>query len=130
MKKKLFALFGLVVVIGLFAGISIYFQQSGNENLKKVNIEVISKRDNYQETKEVKTDKEFLGEALVDEKIVTNYEDGQYGMYIRGVENMNDDEANQYWWCILVDGKSAPTGAESLVLEDGATYTLELKQGY
>ena len=51
-------------------------------------------------------------------------------MYIHGVKNMADDPSAQYWWSISVDGKSATQGADVLVLEDGKTYTLELKQGY
>lgn len=130
MKKKLLALISLIAVMGIFAGIAVYFQKEANSDLKTVHVEVISQRDNYEKTTSYKTDKEYLRELLEEENIVTNYEDSDYGMYIHGVENMNDDSANQYWWCILVNDESATTSADSIVLEDGTTYTLELKQGY
>lgn len=130
MKKKTKALIGLIVMFVIFAGIGYYFQQKGNENLKHITIEVISKRDNYEKTHDVKTEKENLGDVLKETKIVDKYEDSQYGMYIKSVDGLADDVTQQYWWAILVNGESATSGADALVLEDEAKYTLELKQGY
>lgn len=130
MKKKTKALIGLIVMVMVFAGIGFYFQKKGNENLKHITIEVISKRDNYEKTHDVKTVKENLGDVLKETKIVDEYEDSQYGMFIKSVDGLSDDTTQQYWWAILVNGESATSGADGLVLEDEAKYTLELKQGY
>ena len=43
---------------------------------------------------------------------------------------MEEDLANQYWWSVLVNGESAVTGAEQIVLEDGVTYSFVLMQGW
>lgn len=130
MKSKVRILVALLVTVVIFSGIGFYFYQSGNNDLKEVTVEIISKRDDFNEKENFKTDKEYLGDLLKEEKLVTDYEDSEYGMYIHGVKNMADDPSAQYWWSLSVDGKSATQGADSLVLEDGKTYTLELRQGY
>lgn len=130
MKSRVKILVALLVTIVIFSGIGFYFYQSGNNDLKEVTVEIISKRDDFNEKENFKTDKEYLGDLLKEEKLVTDYEDSEYGMYIHGVKNMADDPLAQYWWSLSVDGKSATQGADSLVLEDGKTYTLELRQGY
>lgn len=130
MKSRVKILVALLVTIVIFSGIGFYFYQSGNNDLKGVTVEIISKRDNFNEKENFKTDKEYLGDLLKEEKLVTDYEDSEYGMYIHGVKNIADDPSAQYWWSLSVDGKSATQGADSLVLEDGKTYTLELRQGY
>lgn len=130
MKSRVKILVALLVTIVIFSGIGFYFYQSGNNDLKEVTVEIISKRDDFNEKENFKTDKEYLGDLLKEEKLVTDYEDSEYGMYIHGVKNIADDPSAQYWWSLSVDGKSATQGADSLVLEDGKTYTLELRQGY
>lgn len=130
MKNRVKILVALLVAIVVFSGIGFYFYQRGNSDVKEVTVEIISKRDDFNEKENYKTNIEYLGDLLKEENIVTDYEDSEYGMYIHGVKNMADDPSAQYWWSISVDGKSATQGADVLVLEDGKTYTLELKQGY
>lgn len=130
MKNRVKILVALLVAIVVFSGIGFYFYQRGNSDVKEVTVEIISKRDDFNEKENYKTNIEYLGDLLKEENIVTDYEDSEYGMYIHGVKNMADDPSAQYWWSISIDGKSATQGADALVLEDGKTYTLELKQGY
>lgn len=130
MKNRVKILVALLVAIVVFSGIGFYFYQRGNSDVKEVTVEIISKRDGFNGKENFKTNHEYLGDLLKEENIVTDYEDSEYGMYIHGVKNMADDPSDQYWWSISVDGKSATQGADALVLEDGKTYTLELKQGY
>lgn len=130
MKNRAKILVALLVAIVVFSGIGFYFYQRGNSDVKEVTVEIISKRDGFNGKENFKTNHEYLGDLLKEENIVTDYEDSEYGMYIHGVKNMADDPSAQYWWSISVDGKSATQGADALVLEDGKTYTLELKQGY
>ena len=130
MKNRVKILVALLVAIVVFSGIGFYFYHRGKSDVKEVTVEIISKRDDFNEKENYKTNIEYLGDLLKEENIVTDYEDSEYGMYIHGVKNMADDPSAQYWWSISVDGKSATQGADALVLEDGKTYTLELKQGY
>ena len=130
MKNRVKILVALLVAIVVFSGIGIYFYQRANSEVKEVTVEIISKRDDFNEKENYKTNIEYLGDLLKEENIVTDYKDSEYGMYIHGVKNMADNPSAQYWWSIWGDGKSATQGADALVLEDGKTYTLELKQGY
>lgn len=77
----------------------------------------------------VKTDKEMLGEALTDEKLVDG-EDGPYGLFIKTVDGETADEANQEWWCLTKGGESVETGVDSTPVEDGAAYELTLMTGW
>ena len=122
MKNRVKILVALLVAIVVFSGIGFYFYQRGNSDVKEVTVEVVSKRDDFNEKENYKTNIEYLGDLLKEENIVTDYEDSEYGMYIHGVKNMADDPSAQYWWSISVDGKSATQGADALVLEDGKTY--------
>ena len=76
----------------------------------------------------VKTDKEMLGEALTDEKLVDG-EDGPYGLFIKTVDGETADDAKQEWWCLTKGGESVETGVDSTPVEDGATYELNLTTG-
>lgn len=77
----------------------------------------------------VKTDKEMLGEALTDEKLVDG-EDGPYGLYIKTVDGETADDAKQEWWCLTKGGESVETGVDSTPVEDGAVYELTLMTGW
>ena len=58
------------------------------------------------------------------------WEDSTYGIYIKGFYNILEDMDNQYWWCVMVDGESAVTGADEIILEEGKEYSFVLMQGW
>lgn len=96
MKNRVKILVALLVAIVVFSGIGFYFYQRGNSDVKEVTVEIISKRDDFNEKENYKTNIEYLGDLLKEENIVTDYEDSEYGMYIHGVKNMADDPSAQY----------------------------------
>lgn len=77
----------------------------------------------------VKTDKEMLGEALTDEKLVDG-EEGPYGLFVKTVDGETADDAKQEWWCLTKGGESVETGVDSTPVEDGAAYELTLMTGW
>lgn len=129
MKKRLKLVVSFVVVIGVLLGVGVYFKDKAEVGNKTIKIEIISSRDNYNEIFEYKTDLDNLGELLKEKKLI-GYEDSSYGMYIKEVKGMKEDQSNQYWWAILVNQESALSGANEIILKDQNVYTLELKQGY
>lgn len=129
MNKKSLLISSFLIIVLLLGGAFYFFKNEGNEDTKKVSIEVISTRDNYHETFTYKTNSKNLGELLKAEDLI-KYEDSSYGIYIREVKGIKDDQDNEYWWAILVNGESSVSGADDTILEDGTTYTLELKKGY
>lgn len=55
-------------------------------------------------------------------------EEGPYGLMIKsvlGTEHVY--ETTGYVWMIYVNGEQAQTGIDSIMIEDGATYTLKVE---
>lgn len=122
MKKRILALaLALVMVFALAAC-------SGKTANATVTVTVVH-GDGSTKDFTVKTDKEMLGEALTDEKLVDG-EEGPYGLFIKTVDGETADDANQEWWCLTKGGESVNTGVDSTPVEDGATYELTLTVGW
>ena len=127
MSKRLM----IILAVALIAVAGIYFvmRPLGNENMKEITLTIVSERDSFNETKNYRTDKEFLGEFLIDKKLV-EFQESQYGRYITAVKGMKSNDAEQYWWSIEVNGEPATLGMDQLVLEEGKTYSLTLRKGW
>ena len=76
----------------------------------------------------VKTDKEFLGEALVEHELITG-EDGQFGLYITSVNGMAIAEGEKAYWAIYKDGVLSMTGVDTTPIANGESYEL-VKESY
>lgn len=76
----------------------------------------------------VKTDKEYLGEALSEHELITG-EDGQYGLYITSVNGMAIAEGEQAYWALYKDGAYSMTGVDTTPIADGESYEL-VKEAY
>lgn len=131
-SKKQKIIVGLVfaaflLVIGTMAGVLTY--QQTHEGMKHFKVEVTSERDGYSETKDCKSEEEFLG-AYMRTFAGCEWQDSDYGIYITGFDGMREDVDNQYWWCVMVNGESAVTGADKIPLQEGDTYSFVLMQGW
>ena len=72
----------------------------------------------------IKTDKETLGEALIENNLVSG-ENGAYGLYIKSVNGIIADyDINQSYWAITKNGESVMTGADGVEISDGEHYEL------
>ncbi len=82
------------------------------------------------ETKtEVSTDKKTVGEALVEEGLVSG-EVGQYGLLVDTVNGVTVDyEKDGAYWAFYIDGEYAQTGVDSTDVVDGSTYTFKVEKG-
>ena len=76
----------------------------------------------------VRTDKEFLGEALTEHELITG-EDGQYGLYITAVNGMAIADGEQAYWALYKDGAYSMTGVDTTPIADGEHYEL-VKESY
>lgn len=117
----------ILVVIGVIAGVLNY--RATQEGMKEFQVEVVSERDSYSEIVDCKSDAEFLGEFLRTFESC-EWEESDYGIYIKGFDGMLEDIDNQYWWCVSVNGESAMTGADEIPLADGDVYNFTLMQGW
>lgn len=81
------------------------------------------------ETKwEVHTDKETVGEALTDEKLIFG-EDGPYGLYVKTVNGITlSYEESGYYWAFYEGDDYALKGVELTEIEDGKEYSFRAQK--
>lgn len=122
MKKRMLALaLALVLVLVLAA--------CGGKTVNAAFTVTVVHGDGSSKDFAVETDKETLGEALTDEKLIDG-EVGAYGMFVKTVDGETADDANQEWWCLTKGGGRVETGMDTTPVEDGATYELTLMVGW
>ena len=72
----------------------------------------------------IKTDKETVGEALVENNLVSG-EKGAYGLYVKFVNGIEADyDKNQSYWAFTKGGESLMTGVDGEKIEADAHYEL------
>lgn len=127
-KIMLAAVFAFILAVaGIAAGVLNY--RATQEGRKNFQVEVVSERDDYYQIGEYSTEEEYLG-AYMRTYEGCKWEESDYGIYIKGFNGMSEDIDNQYWWCVMVNGESATTGADEIPLQDGDTYSFVLMQGW
>lgn len=127
-KKVIIAVVALIAAIAVFAGVYFAFgRPETSAGSKTVTIEVVAP--NYSNTHKIKTDAEFLGDALKEEGIIEG-EESQYGLFITSVDSIKADDSKQQWWCITKGGADVMTGVDVTPIADGDTFELTLKEGY
>ena len=78
--------------------------------------------DEHKVTFTINTDKEILGDALIELGLVAG-EDSAYGLYVKRVNGvLADYDQGGYWWALYVNGEGAPVGVDSTPVEAGTTY--------
>lgn len=76
-------------------------------------------------TFEVKTDKETVGEALLDNGVIAG-EDGQYGLYVKTVngETVDYDKDGKYW-AFYINDEYGMTGVDTTEIIEGDSYAFK-----
>lgn len=127
-KITVAAIFAAVLAaVGILAAVLNYRQTEAG--VKHFKVEVTSERDGYSETVDCESTEEYLG-AFLRNFDGCEWQESDYGIYIIGFDGMKEDMDNQYWWCIMVNGESATTGADEIPLKEGDTYSFVLMQGW
>lgn len=73
-------------------------------------------------TREIATDKQTVGEALLEQEIIAG-EQGDYGLYVKTVDGLTlDYETDGKYWAFYVDGEYAMAGVDATDITDGSTY--------
>lgn len=76
----------------------------------------------------IKTDKEIVGEALLDLKLIEG-EAGPYGLYVKKVNGIVADyDKDKTYWGFYVDGSYAMTGVDMTKIEEGKTYSFKVSK--
>ena len=120
-----------VVFVVLIAAALVLWQfvaPKGTEGAKAYTFTVIN-ADGSEKVHKLRTDEEMLGDALVNEGLLEG-EEGPYGLYVKTVDGITADEANQEWWCLTKGGEEVFTGVDMTPVEDGAAYEFTLTVGW
>ena len=113
MKKLLSMLLVLVLVFSLAAC-------GANKTTFTV---ITTDLEGVETTFEITTDKETVGEALVEEGLIEGH-DTEWGLYVDAVNGIALDwDTDGMYWAFYINGEYAMTGVDSTAVEDGATYT-------
>lgn len=76
----------------------------------------------------VKTDKEIVGEALVELGLIEG-DAGPYGLYVKKVNGITADyDKDKTYWGFYVDGDYAMSGVDTTKIEEGKVYTFKVSK--
>ena len=127
-KKIILAFAALLVVIAVLLGVYRFTRESTTQGAKNITVDVVH-GDGSLKTFEYDTDREYLGEVLTDENLVSG-ESGAYGLFITTVDGETADDTLQEWWCITKNNELLSTSADQTPIADGEKYELTLTTGY
>lgn len=80
------------------------------------------------ETKlEIHTDKETVGEALLELGLIDG-EESEYGLYVKTVNGITADyDTDGVYWAFYVNGEYAQSGVDATAITDGDTYSFKVE---
>lgn len=112
---------GLIVLIALFSAIFILSRPNTEEGSKQIGVTVVF-ADKSEKEYTIKTDAEYLADALIEEKIIE--EKSKDGMYTVIDGERADYTLDGSWWCLTVNGEMASVGINDQPVLDGENYEL------
>lgn len=91
------------------------------EGEKKFIFSVIT-ADGEESVFEISTDKETVGDALSEHKLIDG-EEGQYGLYVKTVNSVTYDfNKGGKYWAFYINGEYATSGVDKTAITEGDTY--------
>ena len=77
---------------------------------------------------EIHTDKETVGDALLEENLIAG-DDSEYGLYVKTVNGITADyDADQTYWAFYINDEYAATGVDSTPVTEGDTYSFKVEK--
>ncbi len=130
-KKTLLYVGIAIVLVALIAVFAIVY---GNSNKpaaagsKTITVQIITD-ESETVTKTIQTDAEFLRGALEQENLVQG-DESEFGLFVKTVNGVTVDEAQQQWWCFTKGGETVNTGVDDTPIADGDTFEITLTTGW
>lgn len=129
MKKTVFKkILSAVLCFVLIAAMALTFAScgvNGGQNGEKTFTFTVVTLDGNETSKEISTDKQYVGEALLEQGIIEG-ENGDYGLYVKKVNGIVADyDIDQTYWAFYINGEYAMTGVDQTEVVDGETYTFK-----
>ena len=126
-KKVIIILVAALVVLAAAMGIVWKVTRPETEvGQKSITVTIVSS-DAKEKDYQIKTDSEYLADALHEKKLVTDeeYKSGYYTVVDGVTADYNADKA---WWCVTKDGEMTTVGMNEQTISDGdkfeITYTI------
>ena len=109
---------------GLWENATYRADKSFGKGEKTVTVDVVVEDKSVTFT--IKTDKDTLGDALIEHKLIEG-EDGPFGLYVKKVNGIYADyDTDGYYWGLKKNGETCMTGVDSTIISDGEHYELVL----
>ena len=90
----------------------------------KTTVQVEVKAEGESVTFTIHTDKNILGDALVEHNLIAG-EEGQYGLYVKLVNGIEADyDKDQTYWAFYKNGEYMMSGVDTTEISDGEHYEL------
>lgn len=113
----------LVVIIVVFGALLAISKPDFQKGDKDITVTVVYE-DKTQKEFEISTDAENLGDALLENGIVT--EEEHKAGYYNTIDGIRAEYAlDGAWWCVYKDGEMTTVGANDLPIEDGDSFEIE-----
>ena len=88
----------------------------------------VTDKDGNTNTFLIHTDKETVGEALMEHGLLQG-EEGAYGLYVKTVNGITADyDVDKTYWAFYVNGEYAMTGVDVTTVTEGATYAFKVEK--
>lgn len=124
MKNKKLVL-GMSIVLALliivFAGAKFFNRPETQSGAKDIKVTVVF-ADKSEKQYEINTNAEFLADALLEEKIIT--EKSSDGMYTVIAGERADYTLDKSWWCLTKGGEMVNVGINEQPIADGDSFEI------
>ena len=85
-------------------------------------------KEGIETTFEIHTDKEIVGEALLDLGLIDG-EESEFGLFVKTVNGIVADyEVDSTYWAFYVNGEYAMSGVDSTNIEEGSSYSFKVEK--
>ncbi len=127
-KKFVLPAIAFIAVVAFLGAVFLFTRPQGNTGNKTFTLEVIL-ADGTSTSRNVSTDMEFLGAALLEQELISG-DEGPYGLFMTAVTGIPANASKQEWWCLTKGGETVLYGIDQVPVEDGAHYELTLMVGW
>lgn len=85
-------------------------------------------KDGVETAFEIYTDKEIVGEALLELGLIEGQE-GEFGLFVKAVNGIVADyEVDKTYWAFYVNGEYAMSGVDTTIIEEGTSYMFKVEK--
>ena len=128
-SKVVLSILALVLIVAMAFSFSACGNDDGNTNTGDAKVEKtfvfkVVDLDGSEKSFDIKTDAKTVGEALVNEKLISGTE-GDYGLMVDTVNGIKYDyNADGAYWAFYVNGEYAMSGVDTTEIDETAVYSL------